>query len=307
MESSPGGGGIRFTVVVPTFASRTSRLGDCLAALAELDYPRESLEVLVVDDGSAAPPRRLVEDWGAALPVRLLVIPHGGPGAARNAGARAARGRWIAFTDDDCTPEAGWLRALERRLAGDSLTGVGGLTLNGLPENRCSTASQLLIHYLYDHFNRGPRGVRFLTSNNLAVWTETFRRAGGFDDGFRRTAAEDREFCDRWVHLGHRLVFADDAVVRHRHVLNLPRFWRQHWQYGRGAFLFHRVRARRSGRFRLEPPSFYGRLLARPWAERGPAPIRTSALLVVSQLANAAGFAAEALAELGTRGIRRGT
>ncbi|HEY7529224.1 MAG TPA: glycosyltransferase [Gemmatimonadota bacterium] len=300
MSTPPPGPRIAFTVVVPTYASSTSRLGECLAALAALDYPPDELEVLVVDDGSPAPPDPLVQSWKAKVPVRLLTIRHGGPSAARNAGAREARGRWLAFTDDDCAPEAGWLRALEGRLAADPRTAVGGLTLNDLPENRFSAASQLLIHYLYDHFN-GPGGVRFLTSNNLAVWTETFRGSGGFDETFHRTAAEDREFCDRWVHLGHRLAFAADAVVRHRHELTLRRFWRQHLHYGRGAFVFHGVRARRAGRFRLEPPSFYARLLLRPWSDGLPAPIRTAALLALSQLANAAGFAVEAATELGER------
>jgi hypothetical protein len=150
------------------------------------------------------------------------------------------------------------------------------------------------------HFNGGPAGVRFLTSNNLAVGADAFRRAGGFDERFRRTAAEDREFCDRWVHQGHRFVFAPDAVVRHRHVLDPRLFWRQHYHYGRGAFHFHRVRARRAGRFRIEPPSFYAGLLARPWIRREPGPALTSALLALSQVANAAGFLTEALSDLGT-------
>lgn len=46
------------------------------------------------------------------MDVSVVIPTYRRPAAARNAGARAARGRHLAFTDDDCWPEAGWLREL---------------------------------------------------------------------------------------------------------------------------------------------------------------------------------------------------
>ena len=86
------------------------------------------------------------------------------------------------------------------------------------------------------------------------------------------------------------MAFASNALVYHEHHLTLRTFWRQHWNYGRGAYQFHRQRAvQQDGRVRLEPVRFYWRLLHYPFG-REAAPWRITALLLVSQIVNAAGF-----------------
>ena len=136
---------------------------------------------------------------------------------------------------------------------------------------------------------------------------DRFRALGGFDTGFPLAAGEDRELCDRWLRHGHRLLYAPEAVVFHAHALSPRRFWRQHFNYGRGAFHFHQARARAGGsggRVRVEPPSFYLNLLRYPLARaRGRRAAALTALLVVSQIANAAGYFRE---RAGRAAARRG-
>lgn len=283
-----------FSIIVPTYR-RPAQLAVCLEAMTHLDYPANRFEVIVVDDGSDAPPEATVTAVRDRVDATLLTPPHGGPAAARNAGAARAKGDVLAFTDDDCAPTATWLRAFTDRLGAGGDCAAGGRTLNALSENLYSTASQLLIDYLYAYYNAESARARFFTSNNLAVPAEGFREVGGFDVTFPLPAAEDREFCDRWVHRGHRLVYAPDAVIRHAHSLTMRRFWRQHFDYGRGAFHFHRICAVRSHqRMRVEPAAFYMGLLRHPLSR---APRRHAlplfALTVLSQIANATGFFAE--------------
>src|SRR3989442_1213525 len=60
-----------------------------------------SMEVIVVDDCSSDSTRDIVSNHPDPR-VRLVAMPHnGGPGAARNAGLDAARGRWVAVLDSD--------------------------------------------------------------------------------------------------------------------------------------------------------------------------------------------------------------
>jgi GT2 family glycosyltransferase len=267
----------------------------CLQSLARLDYPRDRFEVIVVDDGSPSPPEDLVDSFRGGLDVTLLRQPHAGPAAARNAGAARASGDYLAFTDDDCAPAADWLKALAARFVPTPGHGVGGRTVNALPENLFSTASHQLIGYLYDYYNAEPGGARFLASNNLALPAEGFRAAGGFDTTFPRAAGEDREFCDRWRHYGYRLTYAPEAVVYHAHALSFHHFWRQHFGYGSGAYHFHQLRASRAQeRIRFEPMAFYLSPLRYPFShERGWRALALAGLLVVSQVANAAGFFCE--------------
>lgn len=288
-----------FSIVIATRA-RPRQLGDCLSALDLLDYPRACFEVLVVDDGGPEPLDSTVAPYRGRFDLTLLRQAHGGPAAARNAGAARAVGTFLAFTDDDCQPAPDWLRALAARFGTAPEAMIGGRTVNALPENPFSTASQLLVDYLYEYYNADPAGPRFFASNNLAAPAERFRALGGFNPRFTRTAAEDRELCDRWVQFGEHLTYAPEVVIRHAHCLDLGGFWRQHFNYGHGALGFHRSRAaRRQRRSWIEPPSFYVRLAGYPMTRRRtPRAIGLALLLFLSQLANAAGFLA-ALADRG--------
>ena len=287
---------MRFSVVVPTY-QRPRQLAACLEALAALDYPLDRYEVIVVDDGSSQPPEDVVRGFRHRLDVSLLSRPHGGPALARNSGAAQARGDWLAFTDDDCAPARDWLRLLAARLTQAPDCAVGGRVVNSLSANPYSTASQLVVSWLYAYYNADPERARFLTSNNFAMAVQRFRAVGGFDETYPNAAAEDREICDRLLQRGQRIIYAPEAVVHHAHPLTFAGFCRQHFHYGRGAFCFRRVRSRRCAEpVRLEPLSFYTGLLRHPFAQAsGGFALSLAALAFLSQAVHTAGFAWEAL------------
>ena len=278
-----------FSIVIPTY-NRPARVASCLDSLAALDYPPDRFEVIVVDDGSESP---TVTNSVAArdpIDVRLVRQSHAGPATARNTGAALARGDYLAFTDDDCLPEAGWLRALAARTVNARDHLIGGRTINALPANPYSSASQLLIDYLYE-WHAAHRGAGFFASNNLAVPAERFRAHGGFHSGFPLAAGEDREFCRRWARSG-QMTYAPEAVVRHAHPLTALSFWRQHFTYGRGAFHFYSRQARsRTERDSATPLSFYLRLVAFPLSRAGTQHrLGQAILLCVAQAATVAGY-----------------
>src|SRR5436309_2951814 len=131
-----------FSIIIPTEA-RPKQLAACLESICCLEYPDDRFEVLVVDDGSATPPETVVASFRDKIDVTLLTQPHAGPAAARNAGAQRARGTFLAFTDDDCMPKVDWLERFAARLVKTPDHLIGGRTLNALPDNPYSTASQI--------------------------------------------------------------------------------------------------------------------------------------------------------------------
>lgn len=280
----------RFSIIVPTYA-RTRQLSDCLQSLARLDYPRDRFEVIVVDDDSQTPLEQVVRSMRRHLNVTLLSQAHAGPATARNTGAAQAEGEFLAFTDDDCAPAQDWLRVLAARFIATPDHIIGGQTLNAISRNLYSTASQVLLDYLYAYYSVVP-GKAFFTSNNLALARELFYEVGGFDTTFPLAAGEDRDFCDRCLQRGYRITFAPEVIVHHAHELTLRTFCRQHFNYGRGAVYFHQARLRRGqAGVKIEPLSFYLNLLRYPFSQTHSwRAFPLAVLLVVSQKANAAGF-----------------
>ena len=276
----------RSAIVVPSF-NRPEALKSCLEALVAQDD--NDFEIIVVDDGSPEPLSPICE----AFPhVRCIRQENSGPAGARNRGANAADAAFLAFTDDDCRPRAGWLSALRTAHAGVSDRLVGGRVENGLPENPYATASQEICDFLYEWFAASAMGMPFFTSNNIGCSKDRFMEVQGFDETFPRAAAEDREFGIRWRETGGDLLYAPDAVVDHFHAMTLRRYWRQHSNYGHGAHHLHSVlSARGSNLPKTEPAAFYVGLVAHPLRRRGL--LRgfvPSALAMLSQTAMVAGY-----------------
>ena len=88
------------------------------------------------------------------------------------------------------------------------------------------------------------------------------------------------------------MLYAPTVQIRHAHHLTLRTFWRQHFNYGRGAFCFHQVRAQRSqASIQVEPFSFYFNLLRYAFITTPPfQAVQLLLLLLLSQVANVAGF-----------------
>jgi GT2 family glycosyltransferase len=284
-----------FSVVIATHG-RPEKLKRCLSGLAALDFPSDSFEVIVVDDGSPRAVNHALGSWQpGALRYSVLRQKNLGPGVARNTGARAATGRWLAFIDDDCIPDSQWLATLKSALEQHPDAMVGGGIVNGYPLSLHDNASWLLLDYLYEYCARTPGSPRFFATMNMALPRERFLQMDGFNET-HSFLAEDRELCDRWVLHGGAFHYEPSARIHHYHGLTFRRFWRQHVKYGRGARRFHLARAaRRSTRFRIEPLQFYLGLILHPLRKRPrpPRPIALSWCLVLSQVAMVAGYYAD--------------
>jgi glycosyltransferase involved in cell wall biosynthesis len=280
-----------FSIIIPTY-NRPERLQACLESLSRLDYPRDRFEVVIVDDGSSMSLANLVAPFQQQFAIELIRQANAGPAAARNRGSERAWGRFLAFTDDDCQPDPNWLAALAQGFTAFPDALLGGHTVNQLSDNIYAAASQLLLDYIYSYYNTAPDRSTFFASNNIALSATQFHTLGKFDTTFPLAAAEDREFCERAVDRNYQLVYIPAAKVNHSHHLNFGSFWRQHFNYGRGAFHFHKIRARKNiDRMKVEPLSFYALLLTYPLRHRsvGLGSVLAS-LFFVSQVANITGF-----------------
>lgn len=193
------------SVVIPTH-HRPTLLRRCLEAVLAQTYPSDRVEIIVVEDGGPGEGERVVaelRDRNTDAGLRYLAVEQGGPGAARNAGWRVARGDAIAFTDDDTIPDAGWLEAGAQALQGGA-DAVSGRTVVPLADAPTDAEANV----------QGLERATFATCNVL-VRRQWLENVGGFDPRFRRAYREDSDLEFRLLDAGARIVRSDAAVVIH--------------------------------------------------------------------------------------------
>ena len=218
----------RVSVVIPT-RNRASYLPALLTALDAQTY--RPLEVIVVDDASSDGTAELLARWeGEGRQVERLEQPAGSY-AARNRGWRVASGELIAFTDDDCVPEPGWLAALIDAMTSTEVVAAQGITWAG-PGRGTPFTHQIE--------QRSP-GPPYRTCN-MVYRRAVLERLNGFEP--MRWYA-DNILGLRAAALGP-IAFAPDAIVNHP---PRPRDWRTRsdWRARFQADALHRRELRKLG------------------------------------------------------------
>lgn len=221
-----------FSVVICSRNGR-GRIGACLTSLRRLRGPAP--EVVVVDDGSTDGTGPWVE---REFPeVRLLRIESGGLSAARNAGAAAATGEVLAFTDDDCEVDPDWLRELGALFAA-GWDAAGGPNL-APPARDAAGAAVAAAPGAASHVMLDDVEAEHVPGCNLAVRRSLYAAIGGFDPDFR-TAGDDVDFCWRLRDAGLRIGFAPNAFVWHHRRACPLGYLRQQIGYGKAERLLRR-------------------------------------------------------------------
>jgi GT2 family glycosyltransferase len=212
--------------VVPTFR-RPDALATTLAAIARIEFPREQLEVIVVDDGADADTRATVERAGEQLAeVRYVSQPNRGAARARNLGAREANGDFLIFLDDDIVVEP---EHIQRHLSAQR--SFERALVNGHWEFSPNVAAQLqstafgrfrigVERWVKDGIAKAPLGdgrlaPEAVTACNLSVERDLFWSLGGFDEEFPYAGYEDQELSHRAAQAGCQLVY--DPAIRLLH------------------------------------------------------------------------------------------
>jgi GT2 family glycosyltransferase len=244
-------------VAIPTIG-RAEPLRRCLDSLNACDPP--PAEILVVDQSHDPAIAALVADDRGD---RVRLVPSHGLGVARarNDGLRAACEHLVLVTDDDCTVSSDWVGTAWRLASahpGAILT--GRVLAVGDPRAVPSTKDDPLPVDLSSERRGG-----WLFGNNMVLPRHEVLALGGFDERFGpEEAAEDNEFCYRWLKAGRPLRYEPSLVVEHHDWRTREELERLYVRYARGEGFFYAKHLRRGD---LRMLRFVVRDLA--WGARG--------------------------------------
>lgn len=235
------------SIVVPA-RDEERNIGRCVESLLAQDYAR--FEVIVVDDGSRDATPRLLDALtrehprGARLrAIRLDALPLGWAGKAHalHAGALAARGGWLLFTDADTehAPEA--LRSTLRYAVREHLDLFSILTRQELPDFWGRVLMPIAFmgvgaQYPSRQVNDPQSPVAIANGQYILLRRAVYLAIGGYGSPrLRGTVLDDRDLAHEVKRAGYRMELADGhALVRTRMYQSL----REHWHgWGKNAYL----------------------------------------------------------------------
>ena len=200
-------------VVMPAF-NEEDAVAASVRSLLAVDYPREKLEIAVVNDGSTDATQREIMSVARDNPrVRVIEFPENrGKRAAMAAGIRATRAAVVAFVDSDSSLERDALRKIVRGFADPRVGAIAG-------HAEVQNSRQSLITRM--------QAVRYFVAFRVCKAAESIFGAvtccSGCFSAYRREAIAP--ILERWEHqrfLGRPATYGDDR--------SLTNFVLRHWK-----------------------------------------------------------------------------
>ncbi len=201
------------SIIIPTY-NREDMIGNCLDSIKNVDYPKEKMEVIVVDDGSVDNTLKIISKYD----IKKIKQNHAGPAVARNNGIKNSKGSIIVFTDDDCVVPKNWLKDLAKYFRDKTIVAVGG-SIEPIGESLAVKYEQYRRYLLYGKLgsNVFSKGFSYLPTCNLAVRKTIIKEIGFFDKSFKHAAAEDVDFCYRIYKTGKIMFYDPRIAIKHYH------------------------------------------------------------------------------------------
>lgn len=170
------------SVIIPAF-NEEKFIGKTLDGVRNQDYPKDRIEISVVDNGSTDRTQEICREFG----VPVIDAPGLRVGALRNRGAEKAAGEVLAFLDADCVPASDWLSS----------------AVKSLGQEPCVTGAQYMVpqdawwgeRIWFAQPKQGRSVALHINAGNLIVRRDLFQNLGGFD--VNMASGEDAEFCLR--------------------------------------------------------------------------------------------------------------
>ncbi|MCE3223970.1 MAG: protein of unknown function, putative Glycosyl transferase [Nitrospira sp.] len=195
----------------------------CLTALAQVT-DGVTFEVVVVDNGSTDGVQDFLQTLGGDIQV-IRNQDNLGFAKACNQGARAARGEYLVFLNNDTIPLQGWLAPLIEEVRAHSDVAVVGSKLlyeDGTIQHAGVAFSR--EWFLPYHIYRGVdahaacvsrrRELECVTAACMLVRRDVFAHVGGFDEGYRN-GFEDVDLCLKIREQKWKIVYQPQSVLYH--------------------------------------------------------------------------------------------
>lgn len=246
------------SIILP-IRNEANFIKNSLESILLQDYPKDQMEILVVDGMSNDKTRDIIRSYQQThSQIHILdniekIVPTG-----MNRALRQARGDIIIRIDGHCIIAPDYVSRCVDHLSTDHIDGVGG-PMETIGENHLSDTIALAMSSPF-----GVGNSKFRTTTNKTMLVDTipfpaytraiFEKAGFYDEELVRN--QDDEYNYRIRELGGKLLLANDIRSKYYSRGSLQKLWKQYLQYG-----FYKIRVLQKHPRQMSPRQFIPPLL----------------------------------------------
>ena len=212
----------KVSIIVAT-RNNEQTINECLKAIFELNYPKDFLEVIVVDGGS----RDATVEIAKRYSVKVISAPLNAP-AAYNHAIKMINNEVVGFIDSDAKVEKEWLNKLITYLDDSQVAGVSGGIETWNTENPWARS---IGYDLKNRYARLKKYVVRVATMNLLLKKSVIEAVGGFDENLPSQYDTDLGF--RITSRGYKVIYEPSAKCYHFHRSTVSGYFRQQLQYGK--------------------------------------------------------------------------
>lgn len=203
-----------FSVIVPAYNEEDS-ITATLQSLADLDYPKDKMEVIVVNDGSKDRTKAMVEQFIAQHPSHKIIQidqENRGKGNAMNQGLAIAKGEYFACLDADSFVSSNALQVMLPLFDQKNIAAVCPMIKVKNPKTVLEKVQWYeYILNMFHRFLNAKLNCLHVTPGPFSVYrTDVIRKIGGFDE---QTITEDLEIAVRLQKHNYRILHTFDVIV----------------------------------------------------------------------------------------------
>ena len=224
------------SIIIPVF-NKLEFTKQCLDALYEVT-PNGLFELIVVNNASTDGTKEFLNEFAKTHPNVKVIHNQENLGFAKacNQGARAAKGKYLVFLNNDTIPLKDWLEEMLKIIETEKNVGIVGSKLL-YPNNTIQHAGVAIADFLqsicpYHIHRKSPadapevnvvKDYQAVTGACMLIPKELFDRLGGFDEGFLN-GYEDVDLCFQVREAGYRVVYTPKSVLYHFESISEGRF-----------------------------------------------------------------------------------
>ena len=225
----PAEDNLSFISIIIPCRNEEKYTGKCLDSIIMQDYPKENLEVLVIDGASEDKTREIVQDFSSQYPfIKLLTNPQKFTPFALNIGIKAAKGEIIVRMDAHAGYEKDYVSKCVAHLMESGADNVGG-AMKTLPAKNTLVARAVAYSLASpfgaaSDFRVGSKAAKSVdTVFGGCYKKEVFDKIGLFNENLLRS--QDMEFNLRLRKAGGKILLAPDIVSYYYPKSNLKDFF----------------------------------------------------------------------------------